>query len=185
MLIDMRPDEALDMIENAASVFEHKVVPRNGPRAGHSPYLPEYDWMFLFERKLMKFLDRRIEEHRRELVGPSGLLSEALSNSYCHGNRRDPDLPIYINVFKGDKGLLIKIEDSGDGFNYEETLSKLERGGNYYKLSGNGTKRMMASENFAVFYGESGRTFYLLYLFGGLGPLSGRSLTSPSPDFSK
>lgn len=185
MLIEIRPDEALDMLENAVSVFERKVVPRNEPCAGHSPYLPEYDWMFLFERKLLKYLGPRIEEHRREMVGPSGLLSEALSNSYCHGNRRDPDLPIYVNVFKGDKGLLIKIEDSGDGFNYEEALNKLEQGGTYYKLSGNGLRRMAGSENFAVFYGKRGKPFYLLYLFGGFGPLSVRSLSRLSSSFSK
>ncbi|MFO8057978.1 MAG: ATP-binding protein [bacterium] len=179
MLVEMNLNKALEALEGPEIIFEKTVVPREEPAPGHCPYLPEYDWMFLFERNLARKLDKWLEEHRRELVGASGLLSEALSNAYCHGNRRDPAKPIHISVLKSHKGLLVRIKDAGAGFNFPETFHKLQKGGNYYKLAGNGIKRMISSEVFAVFYTEGGRSFNLLYLFEGLRSLLPRSLSKP------
>jgi len=44
------------------------------------------------------------------------LLSEALTNAYVHGNKKDKALPIYLRVMVKNDYAVFEIEDSGVGF---------------------------------------------------------------------
>lgn len=56
------------------------------------------------------------------------LLSELTYNKIAHGNRFNPDLPVTIEAYIGKcKGIVISISDSGEGFNIEEIISKMQR----------------------------------------------------------
>jgi hypothetical protein len=165
MFFSLTTDKALSLLDNATLIFEETVIPKNSPSASHSPYLPEYEWLFVFERKLARFLDPWLKKRRSELIGSSGLLSEALSNAYCHGHKRDPSRPISVNVYKGTRGIMLQISDTGDGFNANSIMSKFLENKNYYYNAGNGTKSMYASEVFGIFYSNNGKTFHLIYFF--------------------
>ncbi len=167
MLLELELDRALIIIKNSRIVRKDTVIPMDFPPVSHTPYRPGYDWLFTYERELARFLETWLKDFRHELIGEKGILSEALSNAFCHGNQRDALIPIEISVYQGDLGIIVKIEDSGEGFNVNELRKKFERGKDYFHLAGNGFRRMMFSDNLGVFYNLSGNAFHLLYLFHG------------------
>lgn len=158
-------DTTLALIGEKKLVFDEIVVPETCPCASHSPYLPEYDWLFLLERKLARFLDPWMKKHRPELIGSGGMVSEALSNAYCHGHKRDPSLPITIKVYQGEHGIMLQIKDTGNGFNIDTIVSKFQDNKNYFYNAGNGIKSMFDSKVFGLFYGNYGASFHLVYMF--------------------
>ena len=167
MLLELELDEALNIILNSRLVRKDIVIPGDFPSVSHSPYRPGYDWLFAYERDLARFLENWLKELRHELIGEKGILSEALSNAFCHGNHRDAFIPMEIEVYKGDLGVIVRIEDSGEGFNVNELRKKFERGKHYFNLAGNGLRRMISSDKLGVFFNLSGNAFHLLHLFHG------------------
>ncbi len=165
MFLNLTSDTSLALISEAKLVFDETIIPKTCPCASHSPYLPEYDWLFLFERKLARFLDTWMKEHRPELIGSSGIISEALSNAYCHGHKRDTSLPITVKVYQGKRGIMLQIQDAGNGFNSDTIVSKFLDNKNYFYNAGNGIKSMFDSKVFGLFYGNSGTSFHLVYMF--------------------
>ncbi|MCK4508248.1 MAG: ATP-binding protein [Desulfuromonadales bacterium] len=165
MFLELTFDAALELLNKTELVFDETIVPKTCPRASHCPYLPEYDWLFLFERKLARFLDPWMKEHRPELIGSSGIVSEALSNAYCHGHKRDPSLPISVKVYQGEHGVMVQITDTGKGFNIDTMVSNFLVKKNYFHNAGNGIKRMFSSKVFGLFYAGRGTSFHLVYMF--------------------
>ncbi len=165
MFLSLTPDTALVLLSEVKLVFDETITPRTCPCASHSPYLPEYGWLFLFERKLARFLDPWMKEYRSELIGSGGIVSEALSNAYCHGHKRNPTLPITIQVYQGKHGIMLQIKDTGNGFNIDTMVSKFLDNKNYFYNAGNGIKRMFNSKTFGIFYGDCGTSFHLIFMF--------------------
>jgi len=165
MFLNLTYDTTLALISEAKLVFDEIIVPKTCPCASHSPYLPEYDWLFLLERKLARFLDPWMKEHRPELIGSSGIISEALSNAYCHGHKRDSSLPITIKIYQGEHGIMLQIKDTGEGFNIKNMVSKFLSNKNYFYNAGNGIKSMFNSKVFGFFYEDRGSSFHLVFMF--------------------
>ena len=165
MFLNITFDKALALTGEAKLIFEEIVVPENRPQASHCPYLPGYGWLFLLERQLARFLDPWIKKYRPELIGSSGIISEALSNAYCHGHKRDPSLPITVKVYQGEHGIMLQIKDTGDGFNIDAIVSDFRANKNYFYNAGNGIKSMFDSKVFGLFYGDRGTSFHLVYMF--------------------
>ncbi|SEA75282.1 hypothetical protein SAMN05660420_03071 [Desulfuromusa kysingii] len=166
MFLSLTFAQALSTLgEEPQLIFDETIVPKTAPCASHSCYLPEYDWLFLLERKLARFLDPWLKKHRKQLIGSSGLISEALSNAYCHGHKRQAKLPIGVNIYQGNQGILLRIYDTGKGFDYGEMLAKYLNKKNYFYNAGNGMKSMYETDIFGVFYDDNGSSFHLLYLF--------------------
>jgi hypothetical protein len=79
------------------------------------------------------------------------LLNEIFYNCFGHGNNEEYWQPVSIKVFEGTKGCVMRIRDSGVGFDYEKALQQEYRPGrgcgvyhyqkNYYEISfeGNGS----------------------------------------------
>ena len=165
MLISITLDEALKTVERPELVKKDVVIPGRFSSASHSPYRPGYDWLFVYERKLARFLEPWLKQFRYELIGEKGILCEALSNAYYHGHAKDPMLPIEVRVYVGARGLIVRIEDSGNGFSVKSIYEKYEKGKAYFYTAGNGMRSMITSKNFGVFYDKKGSAFHLLYLF--------------------
>jgi hypothetical protein len=165
MLIDITLVEGLDSIGNPELVLEETLVPSQCAKNANSPYRPEYEWLFVYERKLAGFLGKWTAGYRNELIGEKGLLCEALSNAFSHGHRKNPDLPIGIHVYLGTKGLMVRITDTGNGFDIESVRDQYQKGKTYYHLSGNGLRRMIQNTCFSVFYSDRGSGFNLVYYF--------------------
>jgi hypothetical protein len=123
MLTDATLEQGLGMIGRAKLVLKETVIPSHYTNNGNSPYRPEYEWLYLYERKLAVFLKPWMASLRSALIGENGVLSEALSNAFCHGHKKDPLIPIDISVFLGRQGLIISIKDTGPGFDIRDRKS--------------------------------------------------------------
>lgn len=165
MILDISLSEALTHLGPYYIAFGERIYPNEFPIASNSPYRPGYDWLFLFERKLARLLDQWIEKYRWDLIGEKGLISEALSNAYCHGNSRNKRMPIDVYVYVGENGLIVHIEDSGSGFNVERVLNDYWKKRVYFNQGGNGIRLMMDSKIFGAFYDKGGCAFCLMYVF--------------------
>ncbi len=146
-------------------IADDRIVPEQCPEISHSPYRPEYGWLFWYERRLAGFLEPWLDKFRHQLIGESGILCEALSNAFYHGHRKDAYTPIRVQVFRGRCGLLVRIKDRGAGFDVAAVYDKFRTGSNYYTLAGNGIRLMGRSRIFFIYYTGGGTTFNLLYPF--------------------
>jgi|GEM_PF-1101132 len=165
MLLHITLDNALKTIQGAKLVKKDIVIPGQFPAVSNSPYRPGYDWLFVYERKLARFLEPWLKQFRLELIGEKGILSEALSNAYYHGHAKSTVQPIKVRVYVGVRGLIIRIKDSGNGFSIRNIYEKFENGKAYFHTAGNGLRLMIFSKRFGVFYNKTGNAFHLLYLF--------------------
>ncbi len=73
-------------------------------------------------------------------IKESAAVEAAFHNSILYGNKKDMELPLKVKCFKGLKGVVIRIEDSGEGFDFKETQRKWKKGDKYYQNGGNGWK---------------------------------------------
>lgn len=181
MLLTMEPGQALVLIESPRLVREDTIIPGQIPEHPDSPYQAAYDWLFVYERQLAAFLEEWLRPYRFELIGEKGILCEALSNAFCHGHAKDPCKPIVLYVFKGKKGLLVRIKDSGEGFDVQTVYHRFCNNKHYYSTAGNGLRLMAQSRRFGVFYDATGTAFHLLYFFDGTLDLVPVSAVIPPP----
>ena len=124
------------------------VVPGECPFHANSTYRHEYDWLYRYERILAAKLKFLLEDFRYELIGEKGILCEALSNAYLHGHNRNPELPIHVRIYSGKAGALVRIVDSGKGFDIDQVIDWLQRGKRYFNRAGNGMMLMLTSPRF-------------------------------------
>ena len=167
MLLAIDHLEAIQLIESPRLILNDRIVPGEFPRCPDSPYQPEYDWLFQYERSIAAFLETWLRPYRYELIGEKGILCEALSNSFSHGHNKDPQKPIHVRVLLGNKGLIVEIEDQGRGFDVYEVYSLYHKKKNYYSTAGNGIRLMAESKNFGIYHDPEGKIFHLLFLKDG------------------
>jgi hypothetical protein len=165
VLIDLTPDEALARIGSGEVLLDESVVPAECPGCSHAAYRPEYAWLFHAERRVARRLDPWLVAHRAELIGAGGVLSEALANAYRHGHGRDPRRPIRVVVTKGPRGLLVRIEDEGPGFDVARIVRLYREGKPYFDVAGGGMRALVGSARFGVFWSDGGRAVHLLHEF--------------------
>lgn len=163
LTIDLPRAEAL--IEVPRVVREDRIVPVDFPEFPDSPYRVGYDWLFIYERRIARFLEKWLRPYRYELIGQKGILCEALSNAFSHGHSKDPHLPIFVKVVLGKQGLIVRIKDSGRGFNVGEVYQRYCKNEKYFYTAGNGLRLMSQSNHFGIFYNCAGTDFHLLYFF--------------------
>ncbi len=177
MLLSINFQEALRFLQSAKQVRCDTVVPADFPECVDSTYRHGYDWLYQYERDIAGFLESWLKPYRYELIGEKGLLCEALSNAFSHGHNKDPRKPIKVEVFLGDRGLLVRLEDSGKGFNVRKVYQSYLKKKIYYHTAGNGIHLMASSRRFGIFYSSVGATFHLLYAFDhDLGQLAGADI---------
>ena len=165
MLAEMNETEAIESIGPFRILLDEVFTPGASEPFPNSTYRPEYEWLFGYERKLAKIVSPWLEHLRYELIGEKGILGEALSNAFSHGHGKDPALPISVRIYQGEKGLLIRVTDSGPGFNVKAVVKDYHRGRAYFHLAGNGIRQMISSHWFEIFYTARGASFHLLYRF--------------------
>lgn len=119
----------------------------------------------------------------KELLKP--VLSLALENSLTRGNRnsyifnneegdkickegipvrcyRECYLPLSIKIFHGEKGFIIRIRDSGEGFPYTKIIAKKREGESYAQNFGKGMY-VMDKEGVEVAYEGTGSTINIMF----------------------
>jgi serine/threonine-protein kinase RsbW len=83
-------------------------------------------------------------------------IEEALINAMEHGNKSDPTKKIFLDYFKNDNSIIIKVKDSGNGFdvNSINDPTKIDEL-NQYKDRGRGTYLIFKTMD-KVTYNETG-----------------------------
>ncbi len=156
---------ALDFIQSPELIRDDIIIPENFPACVDSTYRSGYDWLYRYERDIAAFLEPWLKPYRYDLIGEKGILCEALSNAFSHGHAKDPTRAIFLKVYLGSRGLLVRVSDTGDGFNVQQVLQGYLQKKVYYHTAGNGIRLMAGSKCFGVFYDGCGRAFHLLYDF--------------------
>lgn len=156
----------------AANLGEHlarwtdRVVPSEVDEIGHNRYSPRYAWMFSYEKSLKYRLEQvlgvPLGNLERQLFGADGVLSEALSNAFVHGHRRNPELPIEVEVAVGSRALLLVVRDGGDGFDHRLAVARFHAGRAFYHVAGNGLRALLECQTAEVAWSDGGRTLHLL-----------------------
>ncbi len=115
------------------------------------------------------------------------LASVALENAFYHGNRNNPMLPVSFKVFAGSAGQVVRIRDSGIGFDTDKitnTLKRVEKRlgkpllstyegrdflkakDRYFMRSGGGFAFYHGARE-AISFDNNGSSINILYLFDG------------------
>lgn len=98
------------------------------------------------------------------LFGGGGIGNFALENACVRGNRCDESLPIILEIFEGKKGIVARVTDSGEGFDFKEVQKRFENGEKYYSGCGFGFKAYNEKE-FLVSFENDGKMVNILYFF--------------------
>lgn len=165
MLFSLTLKEAIELIGDGQQILHETIIPQKFRQDPNSTYRSGYHWLYRYERDLARHLEPWLKRYRYELIGEKGILAEALSNAFCHGHRKNPKLPIEIRIYKGQKGILVRIHDCGKGFDVKKTHLQYLRGKAYFHTAGNGFRLMASNRIFGIFYNTLGTAFHMVYLF--------------------
>ncbi len=181
MLLSIDFEKAVAFIQSPELIRRDTIIPEDFPECPHSTYRAGYDWLYRYERDIAGFLEPWLKPYRYDLIGEKGLLCEALSNAFAHGHGKDPKKTITLEVFLGKQGVLVRINDSGKGFDVKRVFKSYLQKKIYYHTAGNGMHLMATSNLFGIFYSAMGSTFNLLYAFGkNLGDLEKTNMHASS-----
>ncbi len=99
----------------------------------------------------MEILSRMQQEHLFKTP-----IEEIIFNSLLWGNRKDPKLPVHIEVFEGSEGRLLRATDAGEGFDYRKRVQQLLEGEKYWQNKGNGLHNLAQNPFIQVSYDNPG-----------------------------
>lgn len=172
MFITCKYPDALSLLGTLEIDSVDTVIPAERRDLGHCPYRPEYAWLFFYERTLARRLDPWLKPYRPQLFGGTGLISEMLSNAFCHGHQREASWPIEVHLAASPKGILLSVLDQGPGFDVQASLQRLKDGKQHaFHNAGNGLRTMAKLPDFWIFFDETGAQANLLYLREGPRPI--------------
>ena len=114
---------------------------------------------YLFES--LGNIDKELyQNYRDDIVQVFG---ELQYNSFMHGNKFNPDLPIYLQILKGENGYIFRIEDCGNGFDVKDRLVKMKNGEKYYNNGGCGFSEFENSKKCIISYEGKGNIANLMW----------------------
>ena len=171
IVFDKTLDDFRANIAPLAATWRDIVVPRNVEILPNFKYSPVYAWMYSYEKQLKYRIEeasgRPLGTVETLLFGADGVLSEAISNAFVHGNARRTDLPIEVVTLVGKGGMAFSIRDRGEGFDLNRTITAVARGGAYFKYAGNGLRALSDRDGVVAAYAEEGRVLNLHVLWSG------------------
>ncbi|HLG04112.1 MAG TPA: ATP-binding protein [Bacteroidia bacterium] len=88
-------------------------------------------------------------------------LTEAVMNAMIHGNKNNPDLPVYLSAGCNEECLSFTIEDRGAGFDHRR-FSDPTADADYFHTHGHGVSLMLALAD-VVHYSFGGRKLQLVF----------------------
>src|ERR1043165_6351696 len=95
----------------------------------------------------------------RDLLVP---LRNALGNAYKHGNARNPDAAVCVELVLKHNGALIAITDEGSGFDVVRTFQRFQDQEDYCENRGAGFRNLHRARS-TVSYENGGRTLLLCF----------------------
>lgn len=73
-----------------------------------------------------RIVDHFNQSSRRGKRG-GGTLCFIVENAFYHGNQNNPTLPVSVKVFEGSEGFVVRVRDSGIGFDVKEVCGTVRR----------------------------------------------------------
>ncbi len=84
--------------------------------------------------------------------------TRAIGNAMRHG-----EFPVKVRVYiYENKHILVRINDSGSGFNYRKTIELYNKGKKYFHNHGKGT-RILAQSNAKIWFNKSGNEINIYF----------------------
>ena len=160
--------ELLQEIEGSKCIFQETISPDSNPDLfvdlattdGGSTRIPDCQ----YRDKLMQIITPFYKPHRFKWVTPPDYepcLLEAVTNAFERGKP-----PVTFQIFTGKKGHVLRIEDSGEGFDYQSKIAEMKSGSEeFYQRSGGGFKTF-ERKPYQVSYEIKGNVFNLQILNG-------------------
>ena len=94
-------------------------------------------------------------------------LTEAFSNALHHGNKNDAEKKILIMYEKTNAGLVFRISDEGEGFNFSEIMDSIHHDRFSEDFKGRGLL-LMCSLSDDVRFSGNGNTVEILFKIAGI-----------------
>ncbi|GEM_PF-5950906 len=174
MFVHKTIDELLGMLKEPKLVYYDYTL---GVPLGEALLHPLDDYRFWINQANHPLINLHKEMQKNNLDFLYDPVAEMVANALRHGNKNeglqnytpngDPLKSLSMKIFTGDNGLLFRVRNEGEGFDYEKTLENLEKTGGFFQqrgFCGNGMK-MLASPRFFVSYEDKGRATNLLQLY--------------------
>jgi hypothetical protein len=120
---------------------------------------PDQLWPVLSALFSKRFAHVAPEQLFSDLIYP---LKKGLGNAHKWGNKRDAAKKITVEAVVTKAGAVISISDEGEGFNVEETVSKIHRAEHYFTHGGSGFHRFAKTKS-SISYADGGRTLLIRY----------------------
>lgn len=127
---------------------------------------PQYHWLFAFLTEIEEELGEQAKALNRVLN--SNAIIVLMENAFGWGNKHDPSRPIDVTIYIGQKGVLIRLEDSGKGFNAEKVIHKYDDHdfGDMGEFENTGYgMRCLQQARFDIVYEHPANRVFLLDLF--------------------
>ncbi len=164
MLGEAHFDSSLEMLAPLGDEWRDSLVPDTMAIVADAPYSSAYAWMYAYERlarrRLAKALGRPLGGWERRLFGPGGVFSEAASNAFVHGHRRNGGLEIAVRWAVSRKGMAFSIANQGPGFDAKDVLRAFNRRAVYYHVAGNGLRAFVQAPDVVVAFSDCGRELH-------------------------
>jgi anti-sigma regulatory factor (Ser/Thr protein kinase) len=100
------------------------------------------------------WLFSRLGVSARRHTGIWESLMLALENAFLRGNGADSKLEVIVRVYEGLSGKVVRIIDSGNGFDYDDIVRKMDADENYAQGRGKGLRVINASSVIAGYEGR-------------------------------
>jgi anti-sigma regulatory factor (Ser/Thr protein kinase) len=91
----------------------------------------------------------------------TGAVLLAMENSFTHGHQLQEYLPISLKLFAGNNGCVVRICDSGAGFDYPEMYRRVRDGERILKTRGGMGTAIFLFRGFEISYEGKGNIFNL------------------------
>jgi hypothetical protein len=127
VLVNKTYNKMLEEIGFEGAVIEETISPRNDPECFKRIKIYKTGSMFLNSKYLQSIYDTSGTNY--DSYAFKTIANEAVSNAVQRGNKGKEDLEIKIGVAKGSRGAVLRVEDSGKGFDYRTRTRKFEQGG--------------------------------------------------------
>jgi hypothetical protein len=160
--------ELLREIEGEECIFEDVLNPEQNPDTfvdvsaigGGSVRIPSGE----YRGELMKRISPEYKPTGYTWVAPPGYdscLTEMLINAFERGKP-----PVTIKLFKGQKGHVLRIKDSGEGFAHEALVAEMRAGSeDFYQRNGGGL-RTFERKPYQISYESNGNIINMQILAG-------------------
>ena len=101
----------------------------------------------------------QIKPNKGDYVEINKIIQDMILNGFERGEQ-----PVFLKLYDGNKGKILRVRDSGKGFDLRKKLEDMKEGKKYFKRQGFGLKSFKESEN-VIFYQGRNNIVNLVYLY--------------------